>query len=546
MLKPDPYFKGDHLYYFSLGMLLASLPLSKFGMSLSQILLAGSWLITCIEIPTGNTGRLNALSRSDLLKEYGSTFTKSVLSRFKETVHNKTVLVVLSVYLLFVAGLIFTSDFNYAFSDLRNKLPLLILPIIISTGPRLNDKLLFRLLLIYLSAIVISACYQWILFHLSGKTDIREVNTHISHIRYSMNAVFGIAVSLFLVLNGKVKIRGLQLAFIANAIFISFFLFFMGYTTGIFLLALVVFAYVGWRLMKNRYWWQLISFMLIVLFSVGFVTSLVYQRMNEKHAIMSFDKLDKATANGNSYVHDTINFPFEDGQYSGLYICEKELTTSWKRCSILPIEGVDGKQQPLRKTLIRYLASCGLRKDSAGVSQLKENDIRNIEKGLANRNLQSKLNISTQLDNLFAAWHNYRIYHNPNGNSLIQRVEYWKTAGHIIRNNWLTGVGTGDVADSFKQQYITDQTHLLQKFRLRAHDQYLTVLLSLGIFGLIAFLFVLLYPGTVTQKFNNWNYFIFMLIMVFSMLTEDTLESQEGITFFACMNAILLFGKRIK
>jgi hypothetical protein len=37
---------------------------------------------------------------------------------------------------------------------------------------------------------------------------------------------------------------------------------------------------------------------------------------------------------------------------------------------------------------------------------------------------------------------------------------------------------------------------------------------------------------------------VFFIIIFMSMLTEDTLETQAGATFFAFFNALLLFGRR--
>ena len=94
---------------------------------------------------------------------------------------------------------------------------------------------------------------------------------------------------------------------------------------------------------------------------------------------------------------------------------------------------------------------------------LSKEDMRNIEKGLANRSQLHKFNVNSYFDDFLMAWHDYREHDYPNGNSIIQRLEYWKTATRIIRSHWLTGTGTGDVADAFTQQYIKDQTHLMPK-----------------------------------------------------------------------------------
>jgi hypothetical protein len=60
--------------------------------------------------------------------------------------------------------------------------------------------------------------------------------------------------------------------------------------------------------------------------------------------------------------------------------------------------------------------------------------------------------------------------------------------------------------------------------------------------GFIWFLFTLIYPAVKLGKFNEYLYLVFFVIVFMSMLTEDTLETQAGATFFAFFNAFLLFG----
>ena len=89
------------VYFYLLILLAISVPLSRYFMSIAQILLIVNWLVE------GN-----------------------LYEKFKKFFNNKAALVFSSLWLLHVVGLFFTDDFNYAFKDLRIKLPILILPII--------------------------------------------------------------------------------------------------------------------------------------------------------------------------------------------------------------------------------------------------------------------------------------------------------------------------------------------------------------------------------------------------------------------------------
>jgi len=113
----------------------------------------------------------------------------------------------------------------------------------------------------------------------------------------------------------------------------------------------------------------------------------------------------------------------------------------------------------------------------------------------------------------------------------------------LIKQHPVFGVGTGDLPQAFNDQYIKMKTNLAIQNRLRSHDQYLSITVAFGITGLAWFLFVMFYPGVKTRSFNNYFYVIFWIIFMLSMLTEDTIESQEGVTFYVLLTALMILGR---
>ena len=103
--------------------------------------------------------------------------------------------------------------------------------------------------------------------------------------------------------------------------------------------------------------------------------------------------------------------------------------------------------------------------------------------------------------------------------------------------------GTGDIVDAYKTQYEKMNSDLAPKYRLRAHNQYLTFAATFGIFGLLYFIFTLIYPMRVLNKTRDFLYVTFWITAVLSMITEDTLETQAGVTFFAFFNCLYLFAR---
>ena len=247
--------------------------------------------------------------------------------------------------------------------------------------------------------------------------------------------------------------------------------------------------------------------------------------------------MDKETKLGNQYVHDTLSFGIEEGKYVGLYYCKKELIDEWKNRS-----GKDVSQdKKMLYTLMRYLTSKDLRKDAEGIAQLNEEDIENIENGVANYNYISRPGIKTRISKILTAYQVYDLIKNCNGSSELQRIEYIKASWYLIKQHPIIGIGTGDIPNAFKNYYEETNSSLYEKYRLRSHNQYLSISVGFGVIGLVWFLFVMLYPYCSNKKYRYFLYTIFLGIILISMLTEDTIESQAGVTLYAYFNALLLF-----
>jgi O-antigen ligase len=175
------------------------------------------------------------------------------------------------------------------------------------------------------------------------------------------------------------------------------------------------------------------------------------------------------------------------------------------------------------------------------VNSLTEEEIKAVEHGEANVNYQHVSSIQGRIHEILWEIELYKRTGDANGHSLTQRFEYWKTACIIIKNNFFIGVGSGDVDDAFRKQYEESDSALLPKWRLRAHNQYLSIAVGMGIIGLMWFLITLFYPVTKHELTFNYLYITFFIIAMVSFLTEDTLETQAGVTFFAFFNSFFLF-----
>ncbi len=510
-----PYHKD--IYFIALLLMVTSLPLSRFGMSVAQLILAGNWLLE-------------------------GKFRK----KFNRLRYNLPALLLISFYLLHVIGLINSSDIDYALKDLRIKFPLLVLPLIMSTTEPPAKRNFHILLMLYIAAVVGGSFYSFGILITRDINDIREISPFISHIRFGLNVCMAIFISIYFVIKYYKEKAASAWGFIAVSIWLVVFLvisksatgFYVLFVTGIFVSVLVLF-----KLKRSR---QKIVFTAIVILVPIIVFSYLISVIQNYYSFdpEEFTHLEMKTPDGNPYVHDTIHFPVENGQHIGLYICEQEMRQAWNTRSSIDYDGMDLRSQKIKYTLIRYLNSKGLRKDRRAVESLNENDIRNVEKGIANVVYAKKFSIKTRLYKLLWEFQVRKDGGNPGGHSLLQRLEFWKASIGIIKENFWFGVGTGDIEQAFEKQYEEHQSYLAPEWRHRAHNQYLAIFVSFGIIGFIWFIFSLFYPAINNQNLHDYLYFVFFSILLLSMFYEDTLETQAGATFYAFLNSLLLFARK--
>jgi hypothetical protein len=541
--------RNNTMYFVSLALLVASLPLSKFTMSVFQFTTLIFWLWHGVDTAFLHKYSLQSLLNplkvlalvAETLVQISIAFGEKLARFFR----NKPALIITSLILLHVIGLFYTTDFGYALKDLRTKLPILILPLFLATGPRLDTVTFYRVLALFIAAVFAGSIYRLILFVNTPVADSRDVEVHTSHIRYSLNAVFAIFILIFFAFKyGKLP-AGQRIAAMITATWLAAFMVYMNYTTGVLLMVIIGFImliFYSFRIKKLR--WKIatlsgIAFALLL--PLVYIFSVSYQYLHTPK--VDFTKLDKYTPAGNSYYHDTLNFKSKNGQWIGLYICDKELRQAWAQRSNLPIDGLDKNKQVIRATLITYLASKGYRKDAEGIKSLSGEDIRNIENGINRFDYKNLPGIQSQVEDFIAGYQHYTRNHDPNAGSMIQRFEYWRTSLLLIGQHPVFGVGTGDLPQAFEAQYNKMNSNLAPQFRLRSHNQYLSITVGLGIFGLLWFLVVMVYPGIKTRNFNNYFYVIFWLIVMISMFTEDTIENQEGVTFYAVFTAMMILGR---
>lgn len=527
------------LMYYTLILLAVSIPLSEFGMSIAQFLLLGLWIFEGAEKrDAGSSCQRHSSKAWKVLINLGC--------KFRMLVNNPAAMVVVSFYILHLIGIVYTSDINYALKDLRIKLPLISIPVILATSAPLSIKRFHRLLLFFVFAVFSGTMASMYVLFTRHIADPRELSIFISHIRFSLTICFSVFILMYFLVKSIYTNKAAIYTMIAGVIWLMLFLLILESVTGILITLILGFIFLFYYIFRIK------SLALKIIVSLLLLVSIVpaYRYLNKEvreystPAPLNIAELDRFTEFGAPYIHDTSTYGIENGQYVGLYISMVEMRHEWNQRSSLDFDGKDLKDQDLQHTLIRYLHSKGLRKNALAVRSLSDKEIQHIENGIANKRYLEHFNLTSRFEQMAMGYHNYIRSGDPNASSVMQRLEYWKASAYIIKHNWLTGVGTGDLDDAFNKAYTEQDSKLHESFRMRSHNQFLAVFIAFGVFGLLWFVFTLLYPGLKSGKFTNYFYIVFFIIIIMSMLTEDTLETQAGATFFAFFNALLLFGHK--
>ena len=467
--------------------------------------------------------------------------------KWKNLKENKFVWILLSLIFLHLIGLLWTSDFSYGFRDIEKKLPLLLLPVIFASSKKIEKKELYGLLGIYLITLFFLTIASY--FKLLGWTneeiiDKRELSINISHIRYGLNISFGVFISVFL----AKKTKRFQLILFGFALWFAAALVLLELYTGILTFLITSSILLLHQLITSDI--KLVTKLtpLLILIGIFYYCFSIIKNVQSEFSngiALSFDQDSfKGTKSkkGNYYWNEPEIKVTENGVYVWRFIARKEIEKQWNKRSSLAFDGLDKKGQKLETTVYRFLSSKGLKKDSVAMEKLSNSEIEAIENGIANIYYLNHNPIENRIHRSFYEFENYQKRGIARGFSLVMRIEYWKTAIKIFKKNWLFGVGTGDVKKAFKDQYKMDRSTLSEQYRRRAHNQYLTIALTFGAIGFALFIMFLLYPIWQKHLYKNPLYVSFFIIACLSFFTEDTLETQAGVTFFAFFNTFFILG----
>lgn len=504
------------IYLFFLSILSVGLFFSVFLVSVAGIALAANWL-------------------------WEGDYKKKI----NRLLNNKPSLLVLAFFALHVAGLLWTNhDLDYGLKDIRIKLPLLLFPIVLGTVDSFTKKEEKILGLIFTTSALCATLYSYYLYktyYPHEITDIRDISTFNSHIRFSLLLVTANILLFYGIYTQKIIGRVKYLA-ILIMIWFAYFIGLLHVLSGALgLIAVTIIAtFLFAKDLPKKY-----SSAVYVILSLGIMGSAAYFGIKGYRYLkpkQDFDYSVTHTKKGEVYIHNLNTERRENGYYIEHFLAPGELEQAWNQRSEIKYHKKDKRGQPLSSTLIRFITSKGEKKDAEAVMNLTKEEVEAIENGIASKSYLEARGLELRMLKVLYELSNYRPGSNPGGHSVAMRFEFLKTGLYIFKNNPVIGTGTGDVQHEFQKAYIETNNPLPEHYRYRAHNQFLTAAITFGTPGLILFLLCFIISVKTATRMQNKFFILFAALAAISMLSEDTLETQIGVTFFSAFFFIFLFN----
>ena len=447
-----------------------------------------------------------------------------------------------AIFFVHVAGLFYTQNLHAGWDDVRTKLPLLFLPLVFFTNKPLSLKEFELVLYGFLLGCVANTAWCLVYNFALHKNEVgRDASRFMSHIRLGLYLNMAIACCVYFTKNAPTLFR--RLAFVFGAGYFLATMYALGLISGLVnffilcFLALVVIIYLQKPVVK---------FLAIAVFLVALYVVFTYVSGIIPAALRVNDNPNNRrllqSPSGRYYSHFDTTGPIENGNYILRNIQTEELKNEWARQ--FPADSFSYPPHPHNlnryEVLIRYLASKGLNKDSAGVSKLTGEDKKNIQKNMTNYLYPRWSFLHKRIYELVCEYTDFVNNRNVNGQSLTMRLYFWKAALRLLHKHPFAGVGTGDVQDQLNITYVQTKSPLHPEWYKRPHNQFLTIAVALGAAGVLVFFVHLFYPLLLLRKKMPVLFWPFFVLAVTSFLLEDTLETQAGLSFYAVFNSLFI------
>ena len=186
------------------------------------------------------------------------------------------------------------------------------------------------------------------------------------------------------------------------------------------------------------------------------------------------------------------------------------------------------------------MSSKGLMKDEEGLMALADEDIRAIERSVTNHLYLDWSGMYIRLHQMMMGVYIYRETSNPTWSTLTERIDLWRASYHAFIKYPLLGWGTGSILDAMDYG-LRKNNSVLVGLNMMPHNQYIFILLTLGLLGLAVYFAIYTYAIIKTRAYRHFIFNVFIIICAVTYLGNNSLEKQVGQSFFVFFFLFYLF-----
>lgn len=504
--------KEIHRYIFLFGIITLpfGIMLGNFPGSLPIVILGGNWLLE-----------------------------GQFVEKWKRLKHNNLFWALISLFVLYLFGLFYTQDFGSALDELRVGLPFISLPLVLFSSTVLTKKEIDLSLYAFILGCFLNTAWCMLYGFVIHQEEIgRNLSRFMSHIRLGLFIDMACACCIYFFHQSNKP----SLKYLWVCLFIYFVsaLILLGLVSGLVIFLVLFFLFLFYLFLKQNKTFMRLG--LLLLFTTAILLIAYVHTISKEQTSISnspYNQLKQSNRQGRSYIQMDSAGMVENGNFVFRNIQLQDLKNTWN--SRVPEDSFSyDKAYNLHRyaVLLRYLSSASLSKDKEGVEKLTEKDIQNIKNNITNYKIAEWSFLRIRIYELINDYADYKNGRDVNGHSIGMRFYFWHTALVVMKQNFWFGVGTGDTQLELNQVYKSKLKELSPKYYLKPHNQFLSIAVSFGFFGLIIFLMMLLFPFYYLSPFLSPLYKVFFTILFLSFLTEDTLGTQAGAAFYTIFNTL--------
>lgn len=128
------------------------------------------------------------------------------------------------------------------------------------------------------------------------------------------------------------------------------------------------------------------------------------------------------------------------------------------------------------------------------------------------------------------------------GQNSEPRLARWEVISSIIKSSPIIGHGSGSEITLLGEQFYSHKLYDSYFEKLNAHNEYLSLLLKSGIWGLAIYLVVLVYGFKIALRHKDVLFISFMLLVAIVSLSENILDVDKGVVFYGFFFTFFLFS----